>query len=153
MTIEISSPAFEAGKPIPAQYTGDGENLSPPLEWKSLPGETKSVALICDDPDAPMGTWVHWVLYCLSPAQSSLEEGIPAKEELPGGARQGKNDFRNIGYGGPAPPPGKPHHYVFKVYALDAEPDLKPGATKKDLLNAMEGHVLAQGRLVGTYNR
>jgi Raf kinase inhibitor-like YbhB/YbcL family protein len=153
MSIELTSTAFHAGVTIPKQYTADGAGSSPPLRWSDLPAETKSVALICDDPDAPRGTWVHWVLFNL-PAQSrELEEGVPTTETLGNGAKQGKNDFGNIGYGGPAPPKGKPHRYFFKLYALDVAVDLAPGATKAQLLKAMKGHILDEGQLVGTYGR
>jgi Raf kinase inhibitor-like YbhB/YbcL family protein len=151
--MKLTSKAFEDGKTIPVQHTGDGADVSPPLQWGGAPAATKSFALICDDPDAPMGTWVHWVIYGLPAATKELPEKVAAEESLPSGARQGVNDFRRIGYGGPLPPPGKPHRYFFKLYALDAEPPLKPGATKPELLRAMEGHILAQAQLVGTYRR
>ena len=118
-----------------------------------MPPATKSLALICDDPDAPVGTWVHWVIYDLPPTTAGLSEDVPKTPELVSGAKQGLNDFKRLGYGGPAPPPGKPHRYFFKLYALDVNPGLKPGLTKKDLLKAMEGHVLAEGQLMGTYQR
>lgn len=153
MSIPISSPAFQEGKPIPTQYTCDGEDLSPPLKWSKVPEGTKSLALISEDPDAPAGIWVHWVLYNLPPTITELPEGMPTQEVLPNGAKQGINDFKRIGYGGPCPPPGKPHRYFFKLYALDTELDLKPGATKQELLRAMEGHILAEGQLMGTYQR
>jgi Raf kinase inhibitor-like YbhB/YbcL family protein len=111
------------------------------------------LALIVDDPDAPMGTWVHWVLYDLPANTRELPEGIAKQEELPSGARQGRNDFRKIGYGGPCPPPGPAHRYFFKLYALDSKTKLKPGATKADLEKAMKGHVLAQAELIGRYQR
>ena len=153
MTVELTSPAFEDGGTIPSKYTCDGADVSPPLEWSNVPEDAKSFALICDDPDAPMGTWVHWVLYGLPADTTSLPEGVPADEAIGGVALQGTNDFKRIGYGGPCPPPGKPHRYFFKLYALDTELDLKPGAKKKDLEKAMKGHVLAQGQLVGRYQR
>lgn len=153
MTIEVSSTAFGSGATIPKQYTGDGADRSPPLRWSEPPGGTKSLALICDDPDAPRGTWVHWVLYNLPAQARELEEGVPAKETLSNGAKQGKNDFGKIGYGGPAPPKGKPHRYYFKLYALDTAVDLPPGATKAQLVDAMKGHILAEGQLMGNYGR
>jgi hypothetical protein len=153
MNIQITSTAFAEGKPIPTKYTGDGNDVSPPLQWTNAPANTKSFALISDDPDAPVGTWVHWVLYDLPPATTTLAEDTPKSQFLPNGAKQGLNDFRRLGYGGPSPPPGKPHRYFFKLYALDTVLDLKPGVTKKDLLKAMEGHVLAEGQLMGTYQR
>jgi len=153
MTIRLFSTAFKNGAEIPSRYTGDGRDVSPPLKWENLPEGTESLALICDDPDAPVGTWVHWVIYGIPPDTKELPEAVPPKKVLKSGAKQGLNDFRRIGYGGPAPPPGRPHRYFFKLYALDTELDLKPGATKKDLLRAMEGHILAQGQLMGTYKR
>ena len=153
MTIELTSSAFKEGGPIPSKFTCDGSNVSPPLEWTDVPEGTKSLALVCDDPDAPIGTWVHWVLYGLSPDTTKLPEAVPVDETIEGGATQGKNDFKRIGYGGPCPPPGKPHRYFFKLYALDAELDLKPRPSKKDLKKAMKGHVLAQGQLMGKYQR
>ena len=153
MTIRVSSSAFQEGETIPTPYTGDGRDASPPLRWENVPDGTKSLALIADDPDAPRGTWVHWVLYDLPADARSLDEGVPATETLPNGAKQGKNDFGKIGYGGPAPPRGKPHRYFFKLYALDAPVNSRPGATKAELLAAMKGHVLAEGQLMGKYGR
>ena len=117
------------------------------------PAGAKSLALIADDPDAPGGTWVHWVVYDLPPATAELPEDLPKSQYIAGGARQGLNDFKHLGYGGPCPPPGKPHRYLFKLYALDAVLDLKPGATKQEVEGAMAMHILAEGRLVGTYKR
>lgn len=153
MKIQITSSAFAEGQPIPAKHTCDGKDVSPPLQWTNIPPEAKSLALISDDPDAPVGTWVHWVLYDLPPTTAGLSEGVPKSPELSNGAKQGTNDFRRIGYGGPCPPPGKPHRYFFKLYALDTVLGLKPGATKRDVEKAMEGHILAQGELMGTYQR
>ncbi len=153
MTIRVSSSAFQEGGAIPTPYTDDGQDASPPLQWDNVPAGTKGLALIADDPDAPRGTWVHWVLYNLPADARSLDEGVPTTETLPNGARQGKNDFGKIGYGGPAPPKGKPHRYYFKLYALDAPVGLAPGATKAELLAAMKGHVLAEGQLMGKYGR
>jgi len=153
MKLELTTTAFANGQPIPRRHTSDDQDLSPALQWSGAPPATKSLALICDDPDAPMGTWVHWVVYDLPPAAAGLAEGVSKSPELANGAKQGVNDFRRIGYGGPAPPPGKAHRYFFKLYALDLKPDLQPGLTKKDLLKAMEGHVLAEGQLMGTYQR
>src|SRR5262245_32340041 len=151
--LELSSSAFTAGGPIPTRYTCDGEDASPSLRWSGLPGGTKSLALICDDPDAPAGTWVHWVLYDLPPSVTELSEAIPTAEVTPQGAKQGTNDFRRLGYGGPCPPPGKPHRYFFKLYALDTTLDLRPRATKKEVVDAMKGHILAEGQFMGTYKR
>jgi hypothetical protein len=153
MSIEFTSTAFQQGMAIPKQYTGDGADHSPPLRWSEPPPETKSIALIGDDPDAPRGTWVHWVLFNLPAQNRELEEGVPTTATLASGAKQGKNDFGNIGYGGPAPPKGKPHRYFFKLYALAVDVDLPPGATKAQLEDAMKGHILAEGQLMGTYQR
>lgn len=153
MKIEITSPAFREGQPIPARHTADGEDASPPLQWTNVPPGAKSLALIADDPDAPVGTWVHWVLYDLPPATRELAEDVPRTQYLPGGAKQGLNDFRRLGYGGPSPPRGQPHRYCFKLYALDKLLDLRPGLTKSEVLKAMEGHVVGEGVLMGTYQR
>ncbi|MGD8534293.1 MAG: YbhB/YbcL family Raf kinase inhibitor-like protein [Candidatus Aminicenantes bacterium] len=152
MDIKISSAAFEEGGMIPAKYTCDEEDVSPPLAWDSIPEGTKTLAFICDDPDAPMGTWVHWVFFNLPADISELPENIPPERELESGAKQGTNDFGRIGYGGPCPPGGT-HRYYFKLYALDAELDLDAGARKQQLLEAMEGHILAEGQLMGRYSR
>jgi Raf kinase inhibitor-like YbhB/YbcL family protein len=153
MKIELTSTAFGEGANIPKPYTGDGKDVSPPLRWSEPPQGTKSFALICDDPDAPRGTWVHWVLFNLPADQRELEETVPRQDTLASGACQGKNDFGKIGYGGPAPPPGKPHRYFFKIYAVDAVLDLASGATKAQLLEALKGHILAEGQLMGQYGR
>jgi hypothetical protein len=153
MKIELTTTAFVQGQPIPSRHAYEHQDLSPALQWSGVPSATKSLALICDDPDAPMGTWVHWVLYDLPPTTTGLPEGLPKTPELASGAKQGVNDYQKIGYGGPCPPPGKAHRYFFKLYALDVKPDLKPELTKKDLLKAMEGHVIAEGQLMGTYQR
>jgi Raf kinase inhibitor-like YbhB/YbcL family protein len=152
MEIEITSSAFEEGGMIPAKYTCDGSDVSPPLQWDTVPEGTKRIALICDDPDAPMGTWVHWVLFNLPADTREVAEDIPADEILPNGAKQGVSDFGRIGYGGPCPPGGT-HRYFFKIYALDTELDLRAGADKPQLLEAMEGRILAQGQLLGKYKR
>jgi hypothetical protein len=151
--MQLTSPAFAQGQPIPKKYTCEGPDLSPPLKWSSAPEGTKSFALICDDPDAPVGTWVHWVIYNIPASATELQEGVPKAETVLGGAKQGMNDFKRIGYGGPCPPPGNPHRYFFKLYALDTELNLKTGATKGDLVEAMQGHILAEAQLVGTYKR
>jgi len=150
--LKVTSTAFNEGQPIPKQYTCDGINISPPLEWSGVPKTAKTIAIICDDPDAPAGTWVHWVFYNLPADKIGLIENTPATEILPGGGLQGTNDFKKIGYGGPCPPSGT-HRYFFKLYALDAELSLKSGATKADLEKAMEGHIVSQGRLMGTFRR
>ncbi|MBI3664382.1 MAG: YbhB/YbcL family Raf kinase inhibitor-like protein [Acidobacteria bacterium] len=153
MTFKLNTAAFEAGGMISRQFTCDGPDLSPALEWSGAPANTKSFALIADDPDAPVGTWVHWVLYDLPADTKQLIEGVPKDEQLPSGARQGRNDFRRIGYGGPCPPPGPAHRYFFKLYALDAKVNLKADASKADVEKAMAGHILAQATLVGRYKR
>lgn len=152
MKINVGSTAFTEAGMIPRQYTCDGEDMSPPLSWSGIPEGTKSIAIIADDPDAPGGMWVHWVVYNLPPDLKGLPENVPAQKTLAKGGIQGQTDFRRIGYGGPCPPSGT-HRYFFKVYALDAILDLDPGAIKKRLLNAMEGHILAEGELMGKYKR
>jgi Raf kinase inhibitor-like YbhB/YbcL family protein len=147
----VTSVVFKEGEPIPRPYTCHGVNISPPLEWTATP-EAKTLAIIANDPDAPAGAWTHWLVYNLPAATMGLIENMPAQEKVAGGGLQGKNDFGKIGYGGPCPPSGT-HHYFFKVYALDTELSIKPGATKDQLLKAMEGHILAQGQLMGTYSR
>ena len=153
MSIQITSTAFSEGQPISQKYTCQGNDFSPPLAWTNTPPNTKSLALIMDDPDAPAGTWVHWVLYDLPATTTELAENTPKSAQLPGGTKQGLNSWPRLGYNGPCPPSGKPHRYFFKLYALDTMLNLKPGVTKKDLLKAMEGHVLAEGQLMGTYQR
>jgi Raf kinase inhibitor-like YbhB/YbcL family protein len=155
MALKLSSSAFSDGSPIPAKHTCDGPDVSPALGWSGAPAGTKSFALIMDDPDAPAGTWVHWVLWDLPASFASLPENVPRTETLQslGGALQGKNSWPKIGYYGPCPPPGKPHRYFFKLYALDVTLGLKAGATKADVEQAMQGHVLAQTQLMGTYAR
>lgn len=151
--IAITSPAFRAGQPIPARHTGDGDDLSPPLQWSGIPQEARSLVIICDDPDAPRGTFVHWLLYDLPASEKGLPEGVPRDEKLPSGASQGTNDFGRYGYIGPSPPSGPVHHYHFRLYALSAPTGLKPGASRGDLDAAMKGRVIATGELVGTYKR
>lgn len=153
MVMTISSPAFQNESVIPKKHTGDGPDLSPKLEWSGVPEGAKSLALIADDPDAPMGTWVHWVVYDIPPDAKGLDEGVSKAPTLPNGAKQGTTDFRRLGYGGPAPPKGKPHRYFFKLYALDQKLNLQPGATKADVEKAMKGHVLGEAQLMGKYQR
>ncbi len=150
---ELSSPGFAPNADIPRKYTCDGPDLSPPLRWTAPPPLTKGLALIADDPDAPGGSWVHWVIYAIPADTRELPEGIKKVGPLPSGARQGRNDFGKLGYGGPCPPKGPAHRYSFKLYALDAAPSLKPGVTKADLLKAIEGHILVTAELVGRYGR
>jgi len=150
--MDIKSPVFTEGAMIPTKYTCDGQNISPPLEWKNAPADTKSFVLISDDPDAPMGIWVHWVVYNIPPDMMNLDEDIRPEKEFKNGMRQGSNDWPEIGYGGPCPPGGT-HRYYFKLYALDTILDLKPGATKAQLLKAMKGHILAEAQLMGKYKR
>jgi Raf kinase inhibitor-like YbhB/YbcL family protein len=152
MAIDVRSSAFEEGGAIPAHYTCEGLDISPPLSWSSVPNGTRSLALIVDDPDAPRGAFVHWVIYNLPPDTQRLPEDIPNQRTLPRGALQGMNGAGGIGYTGPCPPNGT-HRYFFKIYALDTELDLGARATKEEVANAMEGHVLAEGRLLGTYQR
>lgn len=151
-TLSLSSPAFDDGGAIPAQYTCDGQDISPPLEWSGPPSGTESFALIADDPDAPAGTWVHWVIYDLPAETRGLPEGVPAEDHLTSGGVQGINSWPKTGYGGPCPPSGT-HRYFFRLYALDVALGADPGLGKVELLAAMEGHLLAEAQLVGTYVR
>jgi len=148
MPLELTSSVFRDGEPIPRKYTCDGEDISPLLRWSDPPQDTSSFALVADDPDAPVGTWVHWVLFNLPAETSELPEAIATDGELPDGSRHGENGWGRLGYGGPCPPRGT-HRYFFKLYALDAVLDLASGASKKELLQAMEGHILGQTELVG----
>jgi Raf kinase inhibitor-like YbhB/YbcL family protein len=149
MNMQVTSSAFAEGQLIPEKYTCDGKDLSPPLQWTNAPPNIKSLALIVDDPDAPVGNWVHWVIYGIAADTTGLPESVDKSQYVLKGARQGLNDFRRLGYGGPCPPPGKAHRYFFKLYALDTEIDLKPGAKKKDLLAAMSSHVVGGGAIDG----
>lgn len=157
MSLTLTSQAFQEGRSIPKRHTEDGEDLSPALSWSPLPAGTKELVLIVDDPDAPSSDpWVHWLIYKIPGATTELKEGVPptANPEFPAGAAQGKNSWGTVGYRGPAPPKGHGiHHYHFKLYALDAPLDLKPGFDKHDLMNEMSGHILGHGELVGTYQR
>jgi len=153
MSLTVRSTAFQEGQPIPMKYTGEGKDVSPALEWDAPPAGTKSLALICEDPDAPKGTWTHWVLYNLPADRREVSEDVARERKLPDGSEQGTNDFDKVGYNGPKPPPGKVHHYQFKLYALDTRLDLQPGATRKRLLDAVQGHILGEGQLTGTYER
>jgi hypothetical protein len=156
LRLVVSSPAFAAGQRIPRPYTADGRNISPPLAWQDVPAGTAQIALIVDDPDAPSAQpWVHWLIYKLAPTVTALEQGVApqATLESPTGAVQGLNSWKQSGYRGPDPPPGKVHHYHFHVYALDRALDLAPGLSADELRQAMHGHILAEGELVGTYAR
>jgi Raf kinase inhibitor-like YbhB/YbcL family protein len=152
MSISLTSSAFQPGQDIPADYTCKGRDISPALSWGEPPAGTQSLALIMDDPDAPMGTWVHWVIFNIPAASRGLAEGVPSGGKLADGSLQGNNSSRNQGYNGPCPPSGT-HRYFFKLYALDAALELNPGATKEQLLAAMQGHILAQGELMGTFGK
>ncbi len=148
----LTSSAFAPGEPIPRKYTCDDADHSPPLSWAGAPAATESFALIMDDPDAPVGTWVHWVIFNIPATTSSLPEAVPPQPTLAGGTIQGTNSWRRIGYGGPCPPSGQ-HRYFFKLYALDTSLELDSKATKSEVLSAMEGHILAQTELMGVYRR
>ena len=148
MEILITSSAFNEAGTIPGRYTCDGQDVSPPLTWSGVPQEAKSLALIADDPDCPSGTWVHWILFNLPSSFNNLPEKAAS-----GVGIQGKNDFRKLGYNGPCPPKGKPHRYYFKLYALDTMLNLPAGATKAEVEKAIQGHILAQGQLMGKYGR
>jgi Raf kinase inhibitor-like YbhB/YbcL family protein len=152
MAITITSSSFNEGGMIPKKHTCDAEDISPDLKWSGVPKEVKSLALICDDPDAPVGTWVHWVLFNIPADVTTLHAGVPPDAVLKNGARHGKNDFRKLGYGGPCPPGGT-HRYFFKIYAIDTLLSLESGSTKTQLLAAMKDHILAEGQLMGKYKR
>jgi hypothetical protein len=149
----LSSSAFRDGETIPVQHSCDGEDLSPPLAWTGAPVGTRTFALICDDPDAPRGTWVHWLLWNLPADACELGQGVPPAPQMPSGARQGLNDSGELGYSGPCPPPGKPHRYYFRLHALDTALNLEPRVSRADLDAAMAGHILTQSTCMGTYER
>ena len=153
MSFVLRSPDFVSGGDIPNRFTCSGEDRSPMLEWKDAPTGTESFALIADDPDAPAGTWVHWVIFNIPKDARSLHGGFERTEQLADGTRQGQNDFRKIGYNGPCPPPGRPHRYFFKLYALNAKLSLNPGATKGSVEQAMQGRVLGHAEWMGKYGR
>ncbi len=146
-TLALTSPAFAYGDPIPVRYTCDGEGFSPPLSWSAAPEGTRSLVLLVEDPDAPMGTWIHWLVYDIPPSQRALPEGVS------GVGTPGRNSWQRTGYGGPCPPSGKPHHYFFRLYALDATLSLPAGETWQQVKQAMSGHLLAQGEWLGVYGR
>jgi Raf kinase inhibitor-like YbhB/YbcL family protein len=151
-TFRLSSSAFADGAGIPRRHSADGENVSPHLSWSGPPAETESLALLCEDPDSRSGRFVHWLIWDIEPAQRELKDDIPASAENYS-FRQGENGFGQTGYGGPKPPPGPPHRYVFRLWALDTRLDLKNGARRDEVERAIEGHVLAEARLTGTYGR
>jgi Raf kinase inhibitor-like YbhB/YbcL family protein len=151
--LTLTSSAFRDGEPIPVIHSCDGEDLSPQLAWTGAPVETRTFALICDDPDAPRGTWVHWLIWNLGADTVELGQGVPPRPQLPSGARQGLNDGGVLGYAGPCPPPGAPHRYFFRLYSLDTALNLPPGVNRSDLEAAMRGHILARGTIMGTYQR
>lgn len=153
--LSLSSTAFKDGGPIPVQFTCDGANQSPPLSWADAPDNTVSYALIVEDPDAPGGTFIHWVLYDIPATTHALPQGVPTDPVLanPVAAKQGRTSFRQVGYGGPCPPKGKPHHYHFILFAVDTKLGVEPGSTRDQVMNAMRGHEIARGELVGTYAR
>jgi len=153
MSFVLKSSSFKNGERIPVKHTCEGEDISPQLTWEGVPQGTKSFALICDDPDAPMGTWVHWVVYNIPDSVNSLPEGVEKADTVFGYIYQGRNSFGRIGYGGPCPPRGPAHRYFFKLYALDFVPALKAGATKEQVLNAISGHILGTAELMGIYSR
>ncbi len=153
MSFALKSTAFANGGEIASKYTCDGTNLSPPLSWEHVPFGTQSLALIADDPDAPVGTFTHWIIWNISAKATVLPEGLPHVEVLDNGARQGRNDLGRIGYGGPCPPPGKPHRYFFKLYALDSRLDVKAGASRSELEPAVRRHMLSHAELMGVHRR
>ncbi len=152
--LEIKSPAFKNYGEIPSEFTCDGKDISPKLVFSQIPAKAKSLVLIMDDPDAPMGTWVHWVIYDIPVSVRELKKDFPKKPTLPNGIKQGKNSWGNIGYGGPCPPkPTGQHRYFFKIYAIDTVPNLPYGATKEQVLKAIKGHIVAKATLIGVYGR
>lgn len=153
MPLVISSPSFSNSGNIPKKFTCDGPDVSPQLVWGEPPSGTKNFALLVDDPDAPVGNWNHWTTWNLPPGSRGLAEGVSKEARLPDCTEQGRNDFGKVGYNGPCPPPGSPHRYFFKLFALDMKLELKPGAGKKELEAAMTGHILGQGEWMGRYGR
>ena len=151
--MELKSTAFKDGERIPVKYTCEGQNISPSLTWSDVPEDTRSFALMADDPDAPAGIFTHWVIFNIPLNSRELPEAVPTKPQLAGDALQGRSDFGSIGYGGPCPPPGKPHRYFFKIYALDTLLDLTAGSSRKQLDEVMKDHILTEGYLMGRYKR
>jgi Raf kinase inhibitor-like YbhB/YbcL family protein len=152
-SLHFRSHDFRDGEPIPLVHTGLGDDQSPALAWDAVPAATRSLALVCEDIDAPSGSFIHWLLYDCPPTLRQLPAGLPADAQLAGIGRQGLNDFGRIGNNGPNPPPGSPHRYIFTLYALDARPDLEPAARHDDLLAAIDGHVLQDVDVVGVCER
>jgi Raf kinase inhibitor-like YbhB/YbcL family protein len=153
VALSLSSAAFQDGGVIPGKYTCQGQDVAPPLSWGESPAGTLSLALIVEDLDSPGGRFTHWVVFNIPASVRELPENVSPRAHLPGGSLEGKNDFGKNGYGGPCPPPGKPHRYQFTLYALDTTLNLEAGASKQQVLNALEGHALARGQLIGTYQR
>jgi hypothetical protein len=151
--VTLTSPAFAPGGDIPEQYTCKGADSSPALEWRGTPAHVSGFALIADDPDAPQGTWTHWIAWNLPPSAHAVPAGVPKRAQLDDGTKQGRNDFHNIGYNGPCPPPGKAHRYFFRLYALNGTSDLPPGASRADVDAAIAGHIVAQAEYMGTFHR
>lgn len=152
-TLSLSTSAFEPNGRIPARYTCDGEDVAPPLSWDGARANTQTFALILDDPDAPTGTFTHWLIWDIPSSAGELAEGTGARGRLTSGAAQGQNDFGEVGYRGPCPPPGKPHHYHFTLYALSASLRLSSGVTRRQVQEAIEQNAIARAELVGTYSR
>ena len=153
MSFAIETPAFKSGEEIPKKFTCSGAGVSPPLRWVNPPHRVQCFALIVDDPDAPLGTFTHWLIWNIPAGSTDLSEGLPRKTALENGVQQGTNDFNRIGYGGPCPPAGKPHRYFFRLFALDAPLDVRPGATRSELDRAMAGRIIAQAEYMGTFRR
>jgi hypothetical protein len=153
MAFTMTTSAFASGATIPSRHTCSADDLSPALQWKGAPAKTIVFAMIMDDPDAPAGVWVHWVLWNVPQAKTALQEGVPANAQLDDGSQQGRNSFGKVGYNGPCPPPGQTHRYFFRLYALDGKLNLPADADRSQLDAAMQGHVLAQTEYMGTFHR
>jgi Raf kinase inhibitor-like YbhB/YbcL family protein len=151
--LELKTTSFDPGGFIPKRFTCEAADVSPALSWSDPPAGTQSFAIIEDDPDAPSGTFVHWLVYDLPAGSRRLPEALPGSDQMAGGGRQGTNDFSRTGYSGPCPPPGKPHRYFIRLYALDGKLNLRPAATRRELDNAMQGHILARAELMGRFKR
>ena len=149
----LDSSAFKQGQTIPKQYTADGADVSPPLSWTTAPAGTQSFALICEDPDAPMGTWIHWLIYDIPANQTHLAQAVSTQSQLADGTKQGTSSFHRIGYGGPSPPPGSPHRYFFKLYALSSMSEFEPGIDLRKFRQFVETHKLAEAQIIGIYGR